>query len=775
MKYFFKHLLRTIKAFPIQPILILLTVTLSVAVAVTAVRTEGMFSEHAEARADQEGRLGDLIITVPGDSEVRMLFSEDAEPIVGERAQILGEYTLTAYYTDASGGHLLSVSSVDLAAADAFFDFSYTEYGRFTAQELDRSIMLSSSAASQYGLHVGDTVTLRLLNIDEDYTVQAIAEPTGLFSERDILLPITAAVRLLSRHAPELAALGNGFSPYNRLILRADPAYHTELFEELSSSEAFRDRSVELTSIQTQTEYLLFWQMNIVRLLALSILLLCGILIGTALSRLRTMRTCEIALFCSIGASRRQLWLLQLMENALYALLGSAAGALLAIPLIRHVGRLFAWQREPLAMTHENVLFGFGFAGLLMLGFSLPSLLIQPKELCITEETDPDEVRPRRRTPAIPIAFCLIVPAVILCFALPTKHTLIPGITAALVLIWLLYLLTPYLLRGTAELLARLQQRRAAPKPTPFLSLRNLKNHPTLSHSARLFAVLLAILSTLTVCRGMLKDQIDMMQELVRGEMIAVGLPNDLHEELEAHSAVTGVMPLQISMNAELEQEYSVIALSANGDLSSCLHPKLIPDVLPQDGQAAVSVGIAALLELEVGDRFSISLGGVEKTYTVCELLRLQAPIVMLPTKHVGSERLTCIRLRDNVTDDELNELLALLESRGVMMTDTAELLGDFPLTMRGFSRLLSDVMLAGTFISAIGIANLLIGVYHARTRERALLSMCGMTRGQIIRSGALELIALFVFAVLIAAPAGATLCLLLDRVMRAAGMALFV
>ena len=81
MRVFFKHLLRTLLRAPVQPLLILLTVVASTAIAVTAFRLPVMFSSHLYDIYGKQAEVGDLTVLLRGDSDTRMLFSEEAEAI----------------------------------------------------------------------------------------------------------------------------------------------------------------------------------------------------------------------------------------------------------------------------------------------------------------------------------------------------------------------------------------------------------------------------------------------------------------------------------------------------------------------------------------------------------------------------------------------------------------------------------------------------------------------------------------------------------------------
>ena len=146
MRFFGKHILRSVKRSPLQPVFILLTVVCSVAVAITALRLSVVFTEHSASVAGKEQLLGDLLISMRGDSDVRMLFCEDAEELIADKGEVVGEFRLSGFAEVGEQDVFLSVSAVDLEKADAFYQFAYTEYGGFTTEHLDSSAVLSVSS-----------------------------------------------------------------------------------------------------------------------------------------------------------------------------------------------------------------------------------------------------------------------------------------------------------------------------------------------------------------------------------------------------------------------------------------------------------------------------------------------------------------------------------------------------------------------------------------------------------------------------------------------------
>ena len=160
MILFVKHIVRSVKRRPLQPLLILLTLTLAVSVGITAFRFRDVFVAQANANEQRFAAAGDIHITPKKDSPLRMFFTEDAASIVGDRGTVLWEYSLTFFKKEGETHRIVKGSALDLESADAFYDFTYTQYGQFTTANIGQSALITSDFAAKYDLAVGDRLEL---------------------------------------------------------------------------------------------------------------------------------------------------------------------------------------------------------------------------------------------------------------------------------------------------------------------------------------------------------------------------------------------------------------------------------------------------------------------------------------------------------------------------------------------------------------------------------------------------------------------------------------
>lgn len=773
MRIFFKHLLRTLLRAPIQPLLILLTVVASTAIAVTAFRLPFMFSSHLYDIYGREAELGDLTVTLRGDSDSRMLFSEDAETIVGEDGTVLGEFRLTGFYEGEDGSLALDLSAVDLTRADAFYQFHYLEYGEFTTQDLRSSAVISVSLADELGLSVGDAFTLRVLEAEYRFTVQAVAADEGLFTETDLLVPITSLTHALSVRVPAISALGDSFLPYTRLLIKAnDTASVPAIAERLATSPAFSDKLVETTDAEGKIHSQELIQTVSLWIPALLLLILTALLVSTSLKLLQSGRSVEYGVFRACGATVGQLACLQIGESLVYALVGGTGGVLLSAPLLRVTSLAYHWQTEPLTTGTSGAVFGLLWAVVFMVGSALIHLCTVRRNEKRSGVSDGREAESARRGAGI-VAFAVLTLSALSLPIVPPTQRYLACIAVLLSLVWWSYLAVPTVLRGASWLGSRLLSHIKHPMPSLWLSLKNLRVSAPLFQVARLSVLLLSLLLTIVTCTTVLGRQSDQLEDFLVADTLVVNA-NETLEDLTAElDGIDATLRFAYFPKVGLESGSTVLGLSLAGDANACVHADMLPAKAPHAGEIAVSAGVASMEGVSVGDTLSVSVKGCRGDFTVTEIVDTNVSLVYFDAVALGMKNDTMCVLTDGTHDREA--LLSLVEPYGAAVMDADDIFGGLSKTMDGYLALLDDAFIAALAVTIVGVVNLLCEQSRARRGERAVLRLCGASPHGVLRVAACELILVFLFAVALSIPFAFVTCRLVDLGARSFGMTLFL
>ena len=773
MRLFFKHLLRSLRQASLQPLLILLTVICSTAIAVTSVRIPSMFQDHARSVALSETELGEILITVKGNNPMRLLFRHDAEEIIGEDGRVFGEFRLTGFTSQNGSTDLLRISAADLVNADHFYELQYLAYGSFTVETLAHSVILSRSCAESLGVTVGDTLSLRILEEEKTFTVQAIALDFGLFSDTDLLIPIESVIASLAARVPVIASLGDSFRPCTRLaVIPSDDVTAGQLAERLSASEAFQGHTVTLTNNVDQFNYLMKTQLTSLWIPALLLIILTAYLILTSLKLLQYERSEQAALFALCGAEPGQLASLQYGEGLLYGILGALGGVALSMPLIRTVSSFYEWQREPLSLDLSSALFGLLFAPLLMLACVSLHMLRQPRSLAQRLQGNEAVVNPESNKKAL---LPLILTAVCFCctFAFPNQHRLIPATVTLLLAVWLLSSVASPLIRFCARLLEAMAQGAKRPIPWLLTGLKQLRHCQALQHVGQIATLALVFLLTVARVTSVLSAQQEILLDSITAEQIIVNADAVTEQELKTLPAVRSTERLGYFPSLALSNGVSVFGVSVEGD-GTCLSDRIRPAHLPVGHQAVLTEGLATLINAKAGDVIELTVNGVTLQVLLLETFRSTLPLIYFDARVFGlSNDMLCINTDPSYPahSAEGQALTAELEQRGCISINTSTLFRSMPESFSGLARTMSRAMQAAGVIAAMGIANSISEQYKRRRHERFILRSCGMTRTSLCGMQVLEIGALLGFSLLLALPFYGLFCLLLDIGTRAFGI----
>ena len=777
MRLFFKHVGRSICRSPWQPILICITVALSVALAVTALCTSELFVAHAEQILESDRECGDILITLRSDNKERVLFDEEASALLGGDGQLLGEFSLTGFLEGGDRDKALRVSAVDLVAADRFYLFDYLDYGRFTVENLDRSAVISQSLAEREGLAVGDRFTLRLLERECIYTVQAIASDTGLLSQSDLLISHGGIVEQLLLRIPAAASLGDAFTPYTRLMIRLHDTTDAEaVMERLLTSPELADKNLQLTLGQSNADFWMLLQITIVFVFLATLLLLAGFLIGTSLSLLHGRRRSEYHLFKIAGASPRQIGLLVYLESGVYAVIGAVLGVILSAGLVPAAAAFYSWQTAPVSLGVWEALLGALLALLLMLGCTALHLRRRESDMAETQGfLEGGVARDRLSLLRWLLPGGLFVLCLLLAFLLPTVWAFYPAVIGIFLLLLLLYTVTAQAIRGIARLIERAPARTAAPRGWLLLPFKNICNHFSLRHLGRLVAVLLALVCAISTCRQVMQEQLDLMTSGVSIDILAYGASDQCKAKLAADPAVTETLQASYATAVRLGGTRAV-AFSAQGGTESFIPTELLPKTLPTGNQAALSIGLANLLDLEVGDEFEVDFDGAAHRFVLYEIVPINYNCCYYDADFTGqSHELFGLQLKDASDLAACERIFALLDADGAVCIEAEAIFGSVPQTLGGHLELLRYAVIAAILLTLLGVCNLFLQQLRARRHEREILLQCGMTRGAMWAMYLIEALFVLVLALIPALLGGGLFCLLIDRGMRSFGMLLFV
>ncbi|MBQ9801721.1 MAG: hypothetical protein IJW51_01450 [Clostridia bacterium] len=777
MKLFLKHVTRAMLRRPWRPLLLALTVTLAVALAMTATGLSVMLYDNALHNIRLKQEMGDIRITPRGDSGTRFLWSEDVENAVGEDGEVLGEFRLSGLALYEGEERLLTISALDLYEADRFFEFQYLAMGEFTTQNLSRAAIISESTAKTYGLRVGDILTVHLLQQDIAYTVQAIAKDTGALREAGMLISLSGVLMMLSEQLPVIGTFGDSDYPYTRLLVKADdPAKIPEILTRITSSDLFADKLVQHVDGAAELDFWLVMQLTVIFVVTLLLLMLCGVLMTGTLHMIHRQRAQEYALFRSIGATRRQIHAAVYMESGIIAFVGTVGGILLSLPMLLGVIGIYGWETSLARLALAALPMGICFPPLLT--YLCTALHLRRADHLEVGRGEAATPLPRRaectrKTVLLPLGLTLLF--ALLGILLPVKLRIFSMVALLFSQTWLIFLVTSLCLKGMARYLEKLLEHRDTRQGGWLLAIKGLHNHTAIRHIGRMLTVLCMLIATVVCCRHSLVQYFDILTGDAPFMMLTSSMSEELQESFEQDEAVTGVLQVTYVSGVALPNGGRATAISLSGDMGLWFDPALVPRHYPVGQELAISRGLATLAGVREGDTLTLVLDGVSHTFTVTEVMPIQPNFIYFDATALGIKHdLTCVGTADE-SAATVQRLQNMAEMGGSAILPLSALLGTGPETATSHLTLLRYALIIAALLSLVGCLNIVLEHLHERRGEGSILRLCGMTRGRLYLLYARELLLTLPVVLTVAATGTALLCLAVHFGVGSFGMVLFV
>lgn len=731
MRLYFKHLLRTIPKRPLQPVILALSILLSVAVSALSLGLgDALREEQTLGQAASYGE-ADITVRLGAGADTRFLFASEAEAVLGEEATVLSLYELPLLL----GERAVSGAASELARYGELFPLSFTAYGEITEAALSRVVLVSHSLAEEAGLRVGDSITLTLMNREQNFTIAGITADRFV-GEHDILFDITAITRRIAEGSIFLSALGDSFRPAGALYIALEDGQEVgDAIARLAAAPALRDATLLDVAHHVATITATEITSVIVNVIILFTGLLSAAVTFSSFVILASERREENAVFLAAGARAGVMALFQYLEVLLYFAVAAPLGLGIAAPalglLVRLAGLSYAEGRLGASAMGIS-------SGIVLVTLLLTVLLFQLSH----------KRRRGKKTAQRPLFLVPLCPLVLLLVTapfLPGRLHFGAGIAATVLLFLSAVTVTPPLVR----VLGGRRARRATKSPTKLYAAANTRSVPTLRNMTALVAILLAIvltsLSVVACSEGFLVG----VRTLFAGEYAIPGATERAAEEVSACPSVERTSRVYLATADFGDRSYTAVAASDPAALADHLS---IPR-LPEGDEIFLSRELAVQYSLSVGDPLTVTVEGKPLTLTVGEILPTGLTLVLLdaPAHGIPYNMLLAEgragaseeQLLQELTEATASELTGILPTKALLQMKAA--------TFEAYNRSAILLLLVTALFSVIGLLNNLLESYRDRREEFSLYALSGMTAGMIRRMKARELLTTLGLGTLIA------------------------
>ena len=733
MRLILKHLFRSIKKKPTHPIILVLTLTLSVLVSIVSLATDSMIRDEIATATSEGFGNSSFKISLSSDSTSRFMFSSEVRQILGEGADAVGALELAAFTSDGSAS--LAVAT-ELDRISDFFDFRFTEITPMPQNQVTSCVYISSDFAKRYDLSLNDTVELEVGRIKKNYRVAGISE-TDFMASYDLMLDVSGVMRILTAKSPVLSPMGDGFNPGGVIYVRVADDRVDEAAEALLENEKFSDKIITYSRDQLDNREMINTLSLPMRIAVLISLLLAAAVSFTCFYILSVERSEENTVLSCAGAGRKRLDLLQYIEVLVYFVIGGGIGLLLSYPVLRLLSNISGFMYVEPSIGIWPILIG-------ELGLALTSALT----VAIFTH------RPRRRSarvhggiplPLLSIASYFVVFALV--FLLPPSMAMLPLVGTIILVLLITLLVGGEVLHFVCRRLDRRGERAGncafcGIGRIPGYAVKNILKVKILANTSRLVALVSTFSISLAIVIFGYFGAVSAGSEMLNGDYAVLGATDRCYQSLETLESVDRVSRLYHSREKIGEVITSVIST----DNIDVISDDLGVDRLPTGNEAVISRTHAKMLSLKVGDSLSARISGIEHSLVISDIVVSPTQFVLIDADSLGiSYNMLIVDGAEGVSDDLLYEDITFataLELVGI--TSVSEMLHNTVRTVRIFLRAGIAMLVIALIFVFIGIIDNLAESYRARREEFELYRLAGMSPSDIRRMKLWEILITF-------------------------------
>lgn len=722
-----KHLARVIRKRPLQPVLFFFILALSFLVIETGLLCGVSFNR--DKRADYEAEYGKAQFSLRAADGGFIYAAPFSRALPDAALTGINEIPLLL------GDELCQAVAGDFGSYGEIFSPVFPSAIVFPESRAASAVFLTRSFAAAHGLAVGDTLSLSLSGIPIPYTVYGISDE-GFAGDHDILVDIRSVKSALLPEGMDLL-LTDEFLPYSRLLVRTDGM----------STEDFASRLYQI-SPDTAVSEVRYTPTPLTEnpLLGMALLLvLLTVAAGAAVIYACTFclaaeRADDARLFSTAGMSGRMLFRRRVGEMLLYFALAVAVGTAFSYPLGRYLFGLLRFSHLPFRQSPGILAIS---AGALLVVALLPTFLFRAR--ASSREKQRGE---RKHRPSPLWLFGGMALAVIALPLTPAAYRFLPGVAALGLFFAALGIFFPPLYRKTALCLSRRAKR------IPFrVAEKHAARIDVLSNTGRLLSLLFTLLFTVYFLVGASNTSLSLLGTWLDADYMISGGDTTADTPFADEDVAAWC---RIKEGTAWVDGIALKFWSVDDTDFFCAHTGVTE--IPHDNEMILSRALAARYGFREGDEMSLRCsGGKYITVRVGKLLPSVDPYAFVNAEALGLDYDAYLcKLRPGADRDAAFSRLSLAaqaDGRAVFSADKF-LSGEVNKQTRYlvFAEFLAAFL---TLFAAVGIADNLAESYRSRRDEIRLFSLCGMTRGQIIRTVLAECLYTLLFSLSLSLVAG--------------------
>ncbi|MBQ3571817.1 MAG: hypothetical protein IJA15_03200 [Clostridia bacterium] len=740
MKLFFKHLAKSVRTNPLQPIILLLTLIISVAFCAFAFSIHGLLEDEMNNVQKAQYGNADLTVSLNSSDQSRFMFAKEVEDILSDRAVATGAFELPLLL-EGKGRTAFGVA-VDFYDVEQIFAFEFLQYGKITHSTVKDSAFISQAFAKDNDLALGDVFSVVAFGSKKTYTVCAISQNRFLDSY-DVMVDISGIVHIMTKDSLLLSALGADFKPCSTIFVRfLDKESIEEDIELLKQAPTFKGKSFTSIANLVQRKSNIYTFIKIVDVALLLICLLSSIVIFCCFYILSALRKEQNYAFEICGAKPWQLNLLQYAEILLYLLISAPIGGLLTIPLLNLLQKTVEFRYVLASVQFANVLKG----ALVMLAVCV---LTATAFIGFKKTRKSAGVQKQIKQLPLAISLAIFIVSSVMLFVLPTNNLFAVYLVCMFSILTLAFFALPPLLMAFAKRMdarsdkqgrKKGQDKRIAVK----YAFKNVYKVKVLHNISRLACVLVIILAVAYVMVLSAFGNVKINKNIFNADYLM------LNSTEKCEQAVEECAEAQKGYNLFVKTTFNGLLLSI--DDINLLSQDLKVEFLPKGNQVILTKGEAKKQGLKIGDSLTLNVSDKDIVLEVADIVDSALVFMLFDCEHFGfSYNILAVKGKEGVNLDALFNKLTEKTALELSTVITVEQYFDLKInTVLICVRLGEFILVAITIFAIIGAIDNLYESYRTRRDEFTLFYQAGMNKKALRQMKASEITISLLFGIVL-------------------------
>ncbi len=720
MKLLLKHLARSIGKKPLQPFILILTLTLSIATSIFAFTIDDMMDDDARvAHAIKYGN-ADLMVRVGNSSESRFLFVDDVTDVLGESARAVGCYELPLILNGTEDTTV--AMATEFERVSDVFEIDFSDYGKVTKGSVSDVAFISSDFAQKKGLSVGDTLEVETMGYFKTYRIEGISDHPFLASY-DVMVDLSSVVRAFAENSLLFATIGDDFKPCGKIyididrcegmkkedavaLLRADPRFSEKIFDDLLDAETRQSSGGALDIVVN-------FSVALASLLS-AVISFCCIYI------LANERAEENLILSYSGAGPGLLGVMQYAEVVFYWMISIPLGIATSIPITRIIALFVNLQYtevsiQPLTVLKSTLII---FAVCLL---TTTFFIIMGKRI---KRTGASQTTIKAEWS---VGLLLVIAVLfVLMYVTPAEIRLVLYVVTVAAVVALIFLATPMLLRWITSAMERCMKDTQKPFAIAFrYALKNIRSLKLLHNIARLCALIVTIILTIGLVFACAEGCFTVATDL-DADYAVLNATDRCYQKTQSCESVDAVYRSYLDQ-CKMGSVISADDFSVFGD-SLSIESELTGN------QAVISAGIAHRTNIKVGDHFWLEHNGMVYELVIVEIARVGANFIAVNCEDIGMPyNMLLVKGKDGITQAELlADLSQATSSELASIVSIESLFEQLIRTMETYVNAGKILLYVFLTFALIGVIDTFYESLRARREEFGFYRLAGMNQGNL-------------------------------------------